>query len=79
MAADFEQVTITIGLFFTWLLYIYIILVKGCHILYVFGLNSMVCSHIVGIHLSSDQITYGFMVDADLYDSVLLSLRIKSF
>ena len=25
--------------------------VKGCHILYVFGFNSKVCSHIVGVHL----------------------------
>ena len=43
------------SLFFTWVLCIYIILDKGCHILYVFGLNSTVCSHIVGKHLSSDQ------------------------
>ena len=65
MAADFEQVTVLIRLFFTWLLCIYIILDKGCHILYVFGLNSTMCSHIVSMHLSSDQVTYGFMVDAD--------------
>ena len=79
MAADFEQVTVSIRLFFTWLLYIYIILDKGCHILYVFGLNSTVCSHIVGMHLPSDQVIYGFMMDADLYISFLLRLRIKSF
>ena len=79
MTADFEQVTVSIHLFSTWLLFIYIILDKGCHILYVFGLNSMVCSHIVGMHLYSDQVTYGFMMDADLYNSFLLRLRIKSF
>ena len=61
--------------------YIYFSLVfdKVCHILYVFGLNSTVCSHIVGVHLSSDQATYYFMMDADLYNSFLLRLRIKSF
>ena len=53
MVADFEQVTVSITL----LLCTYIILDKGCHILYVFGLNSMVCSHIVDVHLSSDQAT----------------------
>ena len=78
MAADFEQVTISIPLFFIWLLCIYIILEKGCHILYVLGLNSTMCSHIVGVHLSSDQITHGFMMDADLYNSFLLRQRIKS-
>ena len=66
-------------LFFTWVLCIYIILDKGCHTLYVFGLNSTVCSHIVGVHLSSDQVTYYFMMNADLYNSFLLRLRIKSF
>ena len=72
--------------YFTWVLCIntfislgYIILDKGCHILYVFGLNSTVCSHIVGVHLSSDQVTYYFMMNADLYNSFLLRLRIKSF
>ena len=79
MAADFEQFTVSIRLFFTWLLCIYIILDKGCHILYVFGFNSTVCSHIVGVHLSSDQVTYGFMMDTDLYNSFFLRLRIKSF
>ena len=79
MAAEFEQVTISIRLFFTWVICIYIILDKGWHILYVFGLNSTVCSRIVGVHLSSDQVTYGFMVDADLYNSFLLRVRIKSF
>ena len=38
------------GLFLIRLLCIYIILDKGYHVLYVFGLNSMVCSHIVGVH-----------------------------
>ena len=71
-----QQVTVSIRLFFTWVL---CILDKGCHILYVFGLNSTVCSHIVGVHLSSDQVTYYFMMDADLYNSFLLGLRIRSF
>ena len=39
----------------------------------------MVCSHIVGVHLSIDQVTYYFMMDADLYKSFLLRLLIKSF
>ena len=79
MTVDFEQITVSIRLFFTWVLSIYIILDKGFNILYVFGLNSTVCSHIVGVHLSSDQVTYGFMMEADLYDNLLLRLRIKSF
>ena len=79
MAADFEQVTVSIRLFFTWFLCIYIILDKGCHILYVSGLNSTVFSHVVGVYLFSDQVTYDFMMDADLYNSFLLCLRIKSF
>ena len=57
----------------------YIILGKGCYILYVFGLNSTVCINIVGVYLSSDQVAYDFMMDADLYISFLLRLRIKSF
>ena len=72
-------VTISIRLFFTTILCIYTILDKGCHILYVFGLNSSVCSTIVGVHLSSDSVTYYFMMDADLYNSYLLHLRIKRF
>ena len=79
MAAVFEQVTIPIRLFFTWVLCIYIILDKGCHILCVFDLNSTMCSHILGVYLSSDQVTYDFMIDADLYNSFLLRLPIKSF
>ena len=79
MAANFEQVTVSIRLFFTWVLCIYIILDKCCHILYVFCLNSTVCRHIVGVHLSSDQVTYDFMINADLYNRFLLRLRIKSF
>ena len=79
MAADFEQVTVSIRLFFTWVLCIYIILDKGYHIVYVFGMNSTVCSQTVGVHLSSDQATYDFMIDADLYNSFLLRLRIKDF
>ena len=78
IAADFEQITVSIRLFFTWVLCIYIILDKGCHILYDFGLNN-VCSHIVGMDLSSDQVSYSFMIDADLYNSFLLRLRNKSF
>ena len=53
------------------------ILDKGYHILHVFGLNSTVCNHIVGVHMSSDQVTYYFMMDADLYNNFLLRLRIK--
>ena len=69
MAADFEQVTVSVRLFFTWVLCIYIILDKDCPSLYVFCLNNTVCSHIVGVYLSSDQVTYDFMMDADLYNS----------
>ena len=58
---------------------IYIIIDKGFRILYVFGLNSMVCSHIVGVHLPSDQVTCYFMMDADLHNSILLRLRIEIF
>ena len=76
MAANFEHVTVLIRLFFTWVLCIYIILDEGCHILYVFDLNSTL--HI-GVHLSSDQVTYDFMMDADLYNSFLLRVSIKSF
>ena len=65
MAADFEQVIVSIRLFFTWVLCIYIILEKGCHILYVFLLNSTVCSHIIDLPLSSDQVTYDFIMDVD--------------
>ena len=46
--------------------------------MYIFGLNSTMCSHIVGVHLYSDQVTYYFMMDADLYSSILLRLGIKS-
>ena len=56
-------------LYFTWVLCVntfislgYIILDKGCHILYVFGLNSTVCSHTVGEYLSSNQVTCYFMI-----------------
>ena len=58
---------ISVRLFFTWVLCIYIILNKGCHILYIFGLNSTVYSNRVGVHLSSDQVTCYFMMDVDLY------------
>ena len=54
MAADFEQVTVSIRLFFTCVLCIWIILDKGWHILYVFGLNCAVYNHKVGVHFSSD-------------------------
>ena len=79
MAADFEQITVSICLFFTWVLCIYVILEKGCHILYVFCLNSTVSSHITDVHLSSDQVTCDFMMGADLFNSFLLRLLIKSF
>ena len=58
---------------------IYIVLDEGCQIFYVFGLNSKVCSHIVGVHLPSDQVTFDFMMDADLYNTFLLRLHIKNF
>ena len=74
-----QEVTVSICLFFTWVLCIYIIFDKVCHILYVFGLNSKVCSHVEGVHLSSNQVNYYFMMDADLYNSFLLRLRIGSF
>ena len=130
-AGNFEQVTVSIWLLFTWVLYICIILDKGWHILYVSGLNttiwpndwvfvyklsgsgfksscshlnfrfcacfeqgvpchsgnyrvwihsethmwhdkniqltSIVCSLVVGIHLSSGLVTFDLRVDADLY------------
>ena len=67
MAADFEEVTISVLLFFTWVLCIYIILGRGCHILYVY------------VDVPSNQVTYDFVMDTDLYNSFLLRLRIKSF
>ena len=71
-----QQVAVSVRLLFTWILCIYIILDKGCHILYVFGLNSTVCSHIVGVHLSNDQVTNYIMMGADLYNpNVLLRIR----
>ena len=57
---------------------IYIILDKGYHILYDFGLNSTVWNHIVGVQLSSGQFTYYFMM-GDLHNSFFLRLRIKNF
>ena len=39
----------------------------------------MLCSYIVGVYLSSDQVIYDFMMDADLYNYFLLRLRIKRF
>ena len=74
-----QQFTFSMRLFFTWVLCIYIILDKGCHILHVFGLSSTACSHIVGVHFSSDQVTYYLMMDADLYNSFLLRFRIRIF
>ena len=53
---------------------IYIILDKVCRILHAFGLNSMVCSHVVDV--PSGQVTYDFMMDADLYNSFLLQLSV---
>ena len=79
MAADVEQITVSVCLFFAWVLCIYIILGKGCHNLYVFDLNSIMCSHIIDVHLSSDPVTNDLILDADLYNSFLLRLRIKGF
>ena len=53
-----EQVTVSISVLFTWDLCIYIILDEGYNILFVFGLNSNVCSHIACVRLSSEQVTY---------------------
>ena len=77
ITADFEQVTVSIRLFFTWVLCMCIVLDKGCHILYVFGLNSTVCSPAVRVHLSSDQVTYDFMMDANLCNSFLYVCVLK--
>ena len=79
MATNSQQVPVSIRLFFTWVLCIYVILDRGCHTFYVSGLNSTVCSHIVGVHLFSDQVTYDFMMDADMYNSFLLRLCMKGF
>ena len=38
-------------------------------VLYIICLTSKVCSYIVGVHLSSNQVTYYFTMDADLYNS----------
>ena len=56
MVAHFKQVNVLLRLFFTWILCIYVILDKGCHILCVFGLTIVVCSHIVGVPSFSDQV-----------------------
>ena len=45
--------TISFHVFVLWCLMATSHRFKGCHILYVFGLNSTVCSHIVGLHLVS--------------------------
>ena len=55
-----QQVTVSIRLFFTWLLCIYIILDEECYILYVFGLNN----------LSSDQVTYCNLPRKLIYDAI---------
>ena len=47
--------------------------------LYVFGLNSRVCSHIAGVHLSSDQVTYYLMMDDDLYNSFFTAFVYQTF
>ena len=38
-------------------------------VLYIIRLTSKVCSHIVGVHLSSNQVTYYFTMDAVLCNS----------
>ena len=77
MAANFGQISVPICFFSIWVLCIFIVLGKVCYILYVFDLNSTVCSHIVGVHLSSDQVTHDVMMDADLYNSFSLRLGVK--
>ena len=39
----------------------------------------MVSSHIVGVQLSSEQVIHDLIMDADLYNSFLLRLRIEGF
>ena len=68
MAADFEQVIVSICLFFIWVLFLYIILLEDSHSLYVFGFYSAVCSHIVGMYSSSSRVTYDLRMDTDLYN-----------
>ena len=50
MVAAFEEVNVSIRLFFIRILCIYMILDKGCHILCVFGLTSVLYSHILGVN-----------------------------
>ena len=57
MVAEFEQFTVSVSLFFTWILRIYIILGAVSHSLHVFGFYIAVCSHMVGMHSSSGQVT----------------------
>ena len=78
MAADFEQIAVSIRLFFTEIVYL-LNLDKGCRILYAFDLNSMVCRHIADVHLSSGQVIYDLRMDVDFYNTFLLCLRINSF
>ena len=67
VAADFEQVTVSIRLFFTWVLCVYILLDKSCHIFYLLGLNSTVWPG----HL--------WLYDGRWLVYFFLRLRIKSF
>ena len=64
LSADFEQVIVSIRFFFffTWILCIYTILEKNCLILCVFGLNSTVRNHIVGVHLTRSLNTLWWML-----------------
>ena len=63
MAADFEQVTVSIELFF----YVAIVYLHNLKVnvaivwMFFFGcFYSIVCSHIMGLHLSSGQVTYTY-------------------
>ena len=68
MAADFEQVIFLICLFFTWVLCIStkvaIFCMSGVQP-HVDVPTSSLGDEVVGVHLSSDQMTYDLMMDAD--------------
>ena len=60
MAADFDKVTVSISLVFNVaIVYLHNFEVKVAMLcMFFFGFCGIVCSHIVGLHLSSSQVTY---------------------
>ena len=60
MAADFDKVTVSISLVFNVaIVYLHNFEVKVAMVcMFFFGFYGIVCSHIVGLHLSSSQVTY---------------------